>query len=81
MATLGNPLQGSPRATRTTLARGTDSAAERPGRECDSEADHLGVRLGVGSRHNLEGYRSRRRCYAQFILDIGVEFLLGIGIQ
>jgi hypothetical protein len=39
------------------------------------------VRLGAGSRDNLEGYRNALRCYTQFILEIGVQFLLGIGIE
>jgi hypothetical protein len=60
-------------------AEGTASAAERSGRERDSEADPLGMRLGRGRGEYVEGHSSRRGFYGQLILDIGVQLVLEIG--
>src|SRR5262245_48758145 len=71
MAKLGPRSVSRPYTTRTTLARGTDSAPQWSGREHGREAGQLGVKFWAGKRDNLEGHRRRRQCYAQFILDIG----------
>src|SRR5262249_53157924 len=77
----GIPPNDCVRATRTTLAGGTDSAAKRSGRARDIEADQFGVRLGIGRGEYIEGHRSWRGCYRQFILDIGVQLVLDIGLE
>ena len=56
---------------------------QRSGRADDrnSEADPFGVRLGTGRGEYVEGHRSRRGCYGQFILNIGVQLVLDIGLE